>query len=48
MYWNQSLDNIIRLHLAVPFVKANVPCWHLRRFRRHVRIWMADQVMADL
>ncbi len=29
------------------FVKANVQCWHWQRIRRHVRIRMSDQVMAE-
>jgi hypothetical protein len=47
MYKNQSLDDFIRMRLAVPLVVANVQCWHWRRFRRHDWIRMADQVMAD-
>ncbi len=48
MYKNQSLEDFIRLRLAVPFVKANVQCCDWRRFGRHVQIHMADQEMADL
>ena len=48
MYQNPSLDDFIRLRLAVPLVKANVECWHWRQLRHHVRIRMADQVMADV
>ena len=47
MYKNQSLDDFIRLRLAVLLAKAKMQCWHWRRFRRHVRIRVADQVMND-